>query len=130
MYLRLFGFARDARVDGTSVNVLGQSGKATITRGGKQLTMQVDYLSEVDVQGNEVGKVTSSKHSVNSFATQAFTFSPLRDVVYQNVSAKEFTFETPIYDIGKLRLDTLLIGDDGSVGTETETWSVRPGDLK
>ena len=60
-------------------------------------------LLSVDVQGNEVGKVTSSKHSV-SFATQAFTFSPLRDVVYQNVSAKEFTFETPIYDIGKLRL--------------------------
>ena len=116
--------------NGTSIQVLGQSGKATITRNGKDITMQVDYLSEVDVAGNEVGKVGSSKHSVNSFATQSFTFSPLRDVAYQNVSAKEFTFETPIYDIGRLQLDTLLLGNDGSVGTETETWNVRPGDLK
>ena len=122
------GYAVTHESNGTSIQVLGQSGKATITRNGKDITMQVDYLSEVDASGNEVGKV--DKHSVNSFATQSFTISPLRDVVYQNVSAKEFTFETPIYDIGKLQLDTLLLGNDGSVGTETEIWNVRPGDLK
>ena len=116
--------------NGTNIQVLGQSGKARITRGEQVVTMRVDYLSEVDNFDNEVGNIGQDKHSVNSFATQSFTFSPLLDKEYQNVSVKEFTFETPIYNVGKMKLVTMLVGQSSSMGTETESWQVSPGDMK
>lgn len=116
--------------NGTSIEVLGQSGKARIVRGEATVTMQVDYLTEMDEFDNEVGNIGQNKHSVNSFATQSFTFSDLVDKEYQNTSVQEFTFETPIYSIGKMKLVTMLVGESSEVGTETETWSVSAGDLK
>lgn len=115
---------------GTTIDVLGQSGKVKVFRNGQEWSMQVDFLSEMDQFDNEVGNIGQDKHSVNSFATQSFTFSPLSDKDYKNTSVKEFTFETPVYSIGKLKLVTMLIGGSGSMGTETESWSVSPGDMK
>jgi len=116
--------------EGTSVEVLGQSGKARITRGDSVVTMQVDYLSEMDSSGNEVGKVGNPKHTIQSFATQDFTFGPLVQKQFQNNSAHEFMFETPINTIGKMRIITILLHNQGEIGTETETWTVSPGDVK
>lgn len=116
--------------NGTTIDVLGQSGKVKVSRNGQEWSMQVDFLSEVDQFDNEVGNIGQDKHSVNSFATQSFTFSPLSDKDYKNTSVKEFTFETPVYNIGKLKLVTMLIGESSSIGTETESWSVSPGDMK
>lgn len=115
---------------GTRINVLGQSGKVRITRVDKVITMQVDYLHEVDASGNTVGQTGSSKHSVNSFATQAFTFTPLKELSYQNVSMQEFTFATDVHSIGKLKIVTMMVEEASSVATETETWSVARGDIK
>lgn len=111
---------------GTSINVLGQSGKVKITRDNTEITLQVDYLYEVDASGNKVGKYGQNKHSVESFATQSFTFSPLTS----KENLDEFTFETPVYSIGKLKLRTMLYNQSGTVGTETETWNVASGDIK
>ena len=132
IYFLLFvsAYAVTHESNGTSIEVLGQSGKARIVRGETTVTMQVDYLNEIDEFDNEVGNIGQNKHSVNSFATQSFTFSDLVDKEYQNTSVQEFTFETPIYSIGKLKLVTMLVGESGEVGTETETWSVSAGDLK
>lgn len=115
---------------GTSVEVLGQSGKARIIRGNKVVTMQVDYLSEVDASDNEVGQVSNPKHTIQSFATQDFTFSPLVEKQFQNMTAREFAFETPINTIGNMNIVTVLLNEEGTVGTETETWNVSPGDVK
>lgn len=115
---------------GTSVEVLGQSGKARITRGNNVVTMQVDYLSEVDASGNQVGQVSNPKHTIQSFATQDFTFTPLVQKQFQNITSHEFTFETPVNTIGNMRIVTILVNDEGKIGTETETWDVSPGDVK
>lgn len=115
---------------GTTISVLGQSGKVRITRETQEWIMQVDFLSEVDQFNNVVGVAGQDKHSVNSFATQSFTFTPLVQRTYKNTSVKEFTFQTPIYTIGKLKLVTMIMDESASIGTETETWSVSPGDMK
>ena len=80
--------------NGTSIEVLGQSGKARIVRGETTVTMQVDYLNEIDEFDNEVGNIGQNKHSVNSFATQSFTFSDLVDKEYQNTSVQEHKVRT------------------------------------
>lgn len=115
---------------GTTVEVLGQSGKARITRGQSECTFMTDYLAEVDGTGNEVCKTSNPKHSIQTFATQDFTFSTLVERKFQNLTAREFAFETPINTIGKLKIVTVLFNEEGSVKTETETWNVNPGDLK
>lgn len=115
---------------GTSVRVLGQSGKVTVERGENTYLMTMDYLHELDNNGNQVGKVGSIKHSIESFASQSFTFSSPVTKQYQNTSIEEFSFQSSVGSIGKLNVVTMIISDFSSVATETESWTVQPGDLK
>lgn len=115
---------------GTSVNVLGKSGKASITHNGETVHFQVDYISEVDASGDEVGKSGSVKHSINTMAAQTFTFSPLVDKVYKNVSTKQLTFTSSISTIGKINVIVMIMNQTTSIGTETESWDVSTGDIK
>lgn len=115
---------------GTTLKVLGQSGKVSIGRGDKKVQFQVDYISEVDETGAEVGKTGRIKHSINTMATQSFIFDNLKETTFQNVTTHEFSFRTSINDIGKLKVDTIFIAEGGSLGTETETWKVSSGDIK
>ena len=114
---------------GTSIKVLGQSGKATITR-SESITFQVDYLNELDSTGKIVGKTGATKHSINTFATQDFQFTNLISTSYQNKSVDQFDFLSPIYSIGKLKVVVMIMKQDTSVGTANETWTVSPGDVK
>lgn len=124
--------ALDVEHQGTSIQVLGQSGKAKITRGANSVQFQVDYISEMDVSGTEVGKqgALEQKHGVNSMATQEFTFTNIIDKVYKNVSTKEFSFDSSVNAIGKIKVVVMIMDEDSTVGTETETWKVSAGDIK
>lgn len=115
---------------GTNLKVLGQSGKVSIARGDKKVQFQVDYISEVDENGFEVGKTGNNKHSINTMATQSFIFDNIKETSFQNVTTHEFSFRTDINGIGKLKVDTIFIAEAGSLGTETETWKVSSGDVK
>lgn len=116
----------------TSVSVKGQSGKIDVVRGASTVTIDFDSLHEVDVNGNIVGKsgALAQKHSINSFATQAFKFSNIRDVQYKNLTMQEFDFVTDVNEIGKMKVVTYIVEQEGSVSTDAETWSVSPGDVK
>ena len=113
----------------TSINVLGQSGKVTITRGSNVITMQVDKLYEV-ANGKYIGTTGQNKHSVTAFATQNFEFTPLERVLYKNVSVDQFYFFSSIHNIGLLDIRTMLVNNQSSLGTATEEWQVSPGDIK
>eukprot|EP00448_Togula_jolla_P020802 CAMPEP_0170588190 /NCGR_PEP_ID=MMETSP0224-20130122/10699_1 /TAXON_ID=285029 /ORGANISM="Togula jolla, Strain CCCM 725" /LENGTH=89 /DNA_ID=CAMNT_0010911893 /DNA_START=87 /DNA_END=352 /DNA_ORIENTATION=- len=61
----------------TTVRIQGQSGKFTLSnsaRGSeKDIVVTMDALRELDAQGNAVGASGSTKHSLNTFASQDFT---------------------------------------------------------
>eukprot|EP00930_Biecheleria_cincta_P049383 TRINITY_DN345_c0_g1_i1.p1 TRINITY_DN345_c0_g1~~TRINITY_DN345_c0_g1_i1.p1 ORF type:complete len:325 (+),score=55.36 TRINITY_DN345_c0_g1_i1:84-1058(+) len=118
----------------TVVDVQGQSGKFTVydERSGKASGIQVtmDALREVDAAGNAVGASGSVKHSINTFAAQAFTIAPAEDVMLGNVSAVKVSFSSPITSIGVISVDTYVLGKSGSLGPPGETWAVQNGDLK
>lgn len=126
-------FAIRLEKQGTVVDVLGQSGKIRLIRGGKTITVEFDNLQEVDANGAPVGMsgALSTKHGVNSFATQNFQFSSIQtNITYRNVSMDRFDFTSPINSIGKLKITTFIINEVGSVSTLAEKWNVQPGDMK
>ncbi|CAE8704958.1 unnamed protein product [Polarella glacialis] len=120
----------------TKVDIMGQSGKFTVydERSGKgsgiQLTM--DALREVDADGNSVGASGSVKHSINTFAAQDFSIADAEDVTLGNrqVPALKISFSSSISTIGKIKVDTYVIGKSGLLGPPGEEWAVLPGDLK
>lgn len=131
LILLLLGYASAFNFNGhsTSIDVLGQSGKVTIKRGSNIITMQMDKLYEV--QGDKyIGTTGQNKHSVTAFANQNFQFTQLQTVTYKNVSVDEFYFYSPIYSIGFLDVRTMLVNNQSSLGTSTEEWAVKPGDIK
>lgn len=110
---------------GTTINILGQSGKVTIN---DEITMQVDGVYEMN--GN------SKVVTFNTMANQNFQFSPLESTTYQNISVQQLYFYTPLklpqaaQETGFFDLRTMLIGESGKMSTDTEEWSVSPGDMK
>lgn len=114
---------------GTSINVLGQSGKLTLSRGDATITITMDAIREVDTAGNIVGKTATPKHSLNSFASQTFAFSDIVDATYQNMTCSAFSFTSQL-DVGSIRVDTYLFSSSGDARTVNETWSIGEGDLK
>ena len=117
-------------VDGTTVKVLGQSGKIRLDHVGQPITIDFDYLSELDASGTIVGHTGAVKHSVTSFATQSFTFTPVVEQPYLGVPTKTFTFESPVYSIGKLKVVALLFQENATIDTGAEQWEVSRGDMK
>lgn len=114
----------------TTVKVLGQSGKIRLDHVGEPITIDFDYLSEVDASGQIVGQTGGDKHSVTSFATQSFTFTPVVEEPYLGVPAKKFTFESPIHSIGKINIVALLFQENATIDTGAEQWTVSRGDMK
>lgn len=115
---------------GTTVKVLGQSGKIRVEHAGSPVTIDFDSLSEISATGAVVGNEGANKHSVNSFATQNFVFTPVVEEPYLGVPVKKFTFESPIYSIGHLRIVCMLIQENATINTGTEAWDVSKGDMK
>lgn len=114
----------------TRVKVLGQSGKIRLEHAGEPIVIDFDYLSEVTAAGEIVGQSGANKHSVNSFATQSFVFTPVVEEPFLGVPVKKFTFESPIYSVGHLRVVVLLIQENATIDTGAEQWLVSRGDMK
>ena len=115
---------------GTRVKVLGQSGKIRLEHAGEPIVIDFDYLSEVTAAGEIVGQTGANKHSVNSFATQNFVFTPVVEEPYLGVPARKFTFESPIHAVGHLRVVVLLVQENATIDTGAEQWQVSRGDMK
>jgi len=118
----------------TKVDILGQSGKFRVydELKGRDSGIQVvmDALREVDASGLAVGVSGPTKHSIQSFATQNFTIAKPEVVTLGTVPATLVSFESPISDVGSIKVDTYVLGSSGVVGPPGEQWSVSPGDLK
>jgi hypothetical protein len=137
------GKDKDFVVGALSVKVLGQSGKFSVTRGkmGKKknteskVVIEMDSLTEVNAAGKTVGKAGKEKHSLNSFASQEFSYT-VEDMAESKVDANstataaKVSFESTIQTGSKIGVDTYLIMGKGEVGTLTERWPVQPGDMK
>ena len=114
---------------GTSINVLGQSGKVTLSRNEASITITMDAIREVDASGNIVGNKGQLKHSLQTFASQTFTFSDIVDTTYQNMSCSTFSFASQL-DVGSIQVDTYLFNTSGDARTVNETWFIQEGDIK
>jgi len=117
------------------VNVQGQSGKFTIVPKGSSgnsvgIRVTMDAIREVDAAGVPVGQSGRVKHSLNTFASQAFAVGEVEQVTLGSVSAAKISFESTISSIGSLGVDTYLMSSSGFVGMDNESWSVDVGDLK
>lgn len=121
------------------LKVMGQSGKFMFYDSSESessgITVTMDALKEVDSQGNEVGKSGSVKHSINSFASQSFTIEAKESGVdIGTATADRVNFTSSVGSntetVGQLMVETYLMTENGTVGTDTESWDVDVGDLK
>ena len=120
-----------------TTDVVGKSGKIKIfddaaARGDRNaIMMTMDFLHEVDADGNAVGTGGSDKHGTNTFANQQFTFSDVEEAVYSNVTADYFSFEADVYSAGSIKIETYIFREDGVITTSAnETFDVFAGDFK
>jgi hypothetical protein len=111
-----------------AVDVLGQSGKFTIydkTKGKEdpnRVTVELDYLYEMHSDGvTKVGNTGSTKHSIQTFASQAFTIdNPVDTTVPGNnaVHAQKVKFYSTVSTIGKITVDTYILKSKGTIGVK------------
>lgn len=139
---------KDETITGGRVQckVLGQSGKIRLvyigneTQGNfsdnnkNQLTFEVDEIAELDAQGGEVGKrgPAANKHSLNSLATQDFTFSNVdRNAYYQGIKVINVNLTANLSGPHAiLRIMIFLFLEDGNVTFGNESFAVFRGTLK
>ena len=122
---------------GVFVRVLGQSGKILMGRtrnpseDPNRLMVDFDAISELDKDGNVIGKSGRVKHSFNTFAKQSFTFSNITDDKYQNLSAKRLDFVANITSVGAiLTVQMYLFEEEGNITQGDEVSQVSEGTLK
>lgn len=127
-----FAADKEFKSNSTVIKVLGNSGKFTVKPPkGSGAMVTFDYLYELDSTGAEIGNSGNTKHSIQTFASQSFTFGNPTPTVYQNVSTTQLDFETKISStVGTLKISTYIFGENGNVGTQTESWAVKKGDVK
>ena len=126
------------------VDVKGQSGKFSLydeTVGSSdpnKVTIELDYLYEMAANGvDKVGNTGSTKHSIQTFASQDFTIAQPVDTVLNadgdsrnGVGAQRISFASTVSTIGKITVDTYVLKSAGTVGTDSESWAVRANDVK
>lgn len=98
-----------------------------------KVTVELDYLYEIAADTvSKVGNTGNPKHSIQTFATQAFIVQDPVDTTLHDgsVHAQKVRFSSPISTIGKITLDTFILKSSGTVGTDTESWAVRANDVK
>lgn len=119
----------------TKLKVMGQSGKFTVYNSlqgeANGITVTMDAIREVDKDFNAVGESGSTKHSLNTFASQSFTVdsTPTKTTV-NNLKASQISFKSPISTIGEIQVDTYIMEASGEVGPPNQKWNVKAGDLK
>ena len=120
------------------IDVLGQSGKFYIYPAEEDrssplaVVVEIDSLAEVDANGERVGTQgpLTDKHFVNSFATQNFNIANPVDDTVNGIDAQKISFDSDVNEIGNIRFDTYVLKSAGTIGTDTESWAARAGDVK
>lgn len=131
----VYAVDREGEAGGVKVKVLGQSGKLLIRKKTQEeknaIVIEMDEIKEKDANEDEVGKTGSKKHVFNTFANQAFTFSPLVDTMYKNLSTKNFNFTSYIASTGAtLFVDVFIFTQSGVFSFGDEETSVKNGTIK
>lgn len=119
--------------DGATADVLGHSGKITMTYEDQTTQITMSSVTEVDSSGNVVGNTgaASSKHSFNSFASQDFTFSDVYDGDFQGIDASIVNFTCPLIDNSvHLTVELYLFLEHGNVTVGSKNYTVDPGSFK
>lgn len=97
-----------------------------------RLTFEVDKIEEIDSQGGAVGTTGAKKHSVNTLASQTFTFSKVDNVsYYQGIKVINVNLTASLAG-PQATLDVMvfLILENGNVTFGNESFSVFKGSLK
>lgn len=125
---------KEIRSGNVGVNVLGNSGKVRFVQKGsdgkfdyaKAFTLEVDYVTQIDNGGKDVGK------KVNNLASQVFTFSPLnQNAEYQNVSAVNLNLDSYLSGPqATLKLEIYIFKEAGNITFGDENFQVANGTLK
>ena len=91
----------------------------------------MDSIKEVDSSGNVVGNTGSTKHSFNSFASQAFTFSNLYSTTYNGIPASAVNFSaTLVNGASNFKVVLYLFMADGTIYNRNQNFSVSRGSFK
>jgi hypothetical protein len=132
-----------SNVGGLEVDILGQSGKMNLKNNNRTVQVTMDALREVDSDGNVVGNTGKTKHSIQSFANQQFTFgirdyyttlftfnSTTNDTVPEAANGLRIDFYSTLDTGSKLKVQALLVSEGGVAGDAQGNWTVSPGDFK
>ena len=122
--------------------MLGSSGKFAVSTRHTETVLQIDSLHEIDANGDPVGTATSSKHSIQTIASQEFALGTSYEAPYDTTvggvgigpTASILPFTSTVSgDIGQIDLTTFIFKEPGTVatdGSEEETLDVFTGDFK
>jgi len=118
---------------GVSVEVMGQSGKMTLSNGLNDITVAMDYLHELDADGNIIGNQgpNAGKHSRNTFASTPFVFGQERDLEVHGIRSQAIDFSTQLVGGANLMITTHVFLNNGTISpTANESWPVAGGTVK
>ena len=117
-----------------TVNVLGQSGKMTLSNGPNQVTVTMDSLFELNAAGSIIGNSgpNAQKHSRQTFASVDFTISnQTRRTAEFGVPAHAIDFRTTLLGSSELVVSTFIFLHNGVIHpTANESWAVAGGSIK
>jgi hypothetical protein len=115
---------------GLWAKVYGQSGKielaptSNVASNPNSVRFEISALRELDSSGNTLGRGGSSKHSFNSFSTQAFTFGAVQHTAYKGVECIKIPFSSMLDTGSKIEIDLFLFKQSGTLQVGNETFSV------
>lgn len=127
-----------AAVDPSRVGVetVGKSGKFTLynkdlgaTGDPNQVTIEVAFLRELKADGGKLTGANANLHSIEAFASQDFTITPAEEVTTP-FKASRTTLQSPVNNVGVLKVETSVLAEDASVGPDSKKWSGKAGDVK
>lgn len=116
------------------MDVLGQSGKMTLTNGPNSVTVEMDSIYELDSAGSIIANTgpNSEKHSRQTFASVPFDINstPRRTDRY-GVPASAIDFSTTLVGGSSLNITSLVFSHHGTIApTQNESWTVAGGTVK
>lgn len=114
-----------------------------IANGNSIVQVTMDALRELDGDGNEVGKTGNPKHSIQTFASQDFTFSgeeedtslfvfnsTSNETIQESAKGLKIDFSCTLDTGSKLQVTSLLVNEEGIAGDAQGNWTLSPGDFK
>lgn len=122
---------------GVSVKVKGQSGKMTLTvptpdNSTMDVECEMDALRQLDADGIVRGR--GEKYSINSFATQQFTFSEPTESTYGGLDVTKVIFDSTLGPrngaVAKIKIEIMIFKEAGVFNVGNDTVNVTSGAVK